>query len=348
MMLIREIQFRSRRIAQRPSGSCNRRDRESGSRAAAGAGRGGFTLVELLVVIAIIGILIALLLPAVQSAREAARRAQCRNKLKQIGLALLNYEAAHAVFPPGGITRTTTCDLQAPNWTDTGMASWTVMILPFLEQQARYDRYDLAGSFAPTHRITGADNYDQQFEPNPTFECPSDPRSGRRWPLNNYFACQGGGQTADCFAGSDPGRKIFHNGMFFANESIGFRHLKDGSSHTVMVGESRYMTTKTDTETWAAGNREKWHSWDSASMRGTNAGAWSMYIGIGATHRPINYTDVPGWPAMTTSFSSHHPMGCHLMAADGSVHFVDEAISLSLFRSMGPRDDGGPVEGFVE
>ena len=128
--------------------------------------RRGFTLVELLVVIAIIGILIALLLPAVQAAREAARRIQCNNKLKQIGLALLNYESTHGMFPAGGITKTTTCNMAAPNWTDTGMASWTIVILPYMEEQARYDQYDLSGTFAPTHRITGADNFGKQFEQN--------------------------------------------------------------------------------------------------------------------------------------------------------------------------------------
>ncbi len=310
--------------------------------------RRGFTLVELLVVIAIIGILIALLLPAVQSAREAARRIQCNNKLKQIGLALLNYESTHRMFPAGGISLTTECNLAASNWTDSGMASWTIVILPFLEQQSRYDEYDLKGSFAPTHRITGADNYAKQFRPNSAFECPSDTRSDREWPLSNYFACQGGGPTADCAAGSDPGRKIFHNGMFFANKNIRFRDLEDGATHTVMAGESRYMTTKTDTEDWSSENADKWHSWDSASMRGTNSGDWSMYIGIGATHLPINYTDTPGWPAMTTSFSSFHPGGCHLMAADGSVHFVSENISLDIYQSMGPRADGGPMGGFEQ
>ncbi len=308
----------------------------------------GFTLVELLVVIAIIGILIALLLPAVQAAREAARRAQCSNKLKQIGLAMLNYESQHKVFPPGGITNSTDCAFVAANWTDYNMSSWTVMILPFLEDMSRYDQYDHGGTFAPTHRVTGAVNYPKQFQPNAKFECPSDPRSGHEWPLNNYFACQGGGATEACHASSAPTRKIFRNGMFFANSHVGFKHLKDGSSNTLMAGESRYMTTKTDTDDWAVGNADKWHGWDSASIRATNAGSWSMPIGIAATNLPINAFDEPGWPAMTSSFSSHHPGGCHFLLADGSTRFVAEHIDLALYRSVGPINDKAPKGGFSQ
>jgi len=308
----------------------------------------GFTLVELLVVIAIIGILIALLLPAVQSAREAARRTQCNNNLKQIGLAMLNYESAHKVFPPGGITKTTTCRLEG-NQTHDCMASWTILILPYMEGSARYDEYDIDASFAPTHRITGAVNFPKQFRPNPAFECPSDPRAGREWPLNDYFACQGGGpdEARACEATSDPRRKIYHNGMFFANSAIGFKHIGDGASSTLMVGENRYLTTKTDTVGWHPIDALKWHSWDSASMRATPSGAWSMPIGLTATYLPINSFDIPSWPAETSAFSSWHPGGCHFLLADGSVHFVSETMDLDLYRSLGPINDKAPVGGFT-
>src|SRR5437773_558439 len=97
--------------------------------------RRAFTLVELLVVIAIIGVLVALLLPAVQSARESARRMSCMNNLKQIGLALHNHHDAFGTFPPGGVTNGTCCGTQSG-------ATWTIYILPFIEQQMLYDKYD--------------------------------------------------------------------------------------------------------------------------------------------------------------------------------------------------------------
>src|SRR6059036_1967376 len=103
--------------------------------------RSAFTLVELLVVIAIIGVLVALLLPAVQAAREAARRAQCSNNLKQLSLALHNYENTHNTLPPAGI--------------DSNQMSWTVLLLPFFEQQALYDQFNFnKGSWNSFNRIT--------------------------------------------------------------------------------------------------------------------------------------------------------------------------------------------------
>src|SRR5690349_14305662 len=103
--------------------------------------RGGFTLVELLVVIAIIGVLVALLLPAVQSAREAARRMQCSNNLKPLSLALHNYESALKTFPPAGI--------------DSNQMSWTVLLLPYFEQQALYDQFNFnKGAWNAFNRIT--------------------------------------------------------------------------------------------------------------------------------------------------------------------------------------------------
>ncbi len=309
--------------------------------------KSAFTLVELLVVIAIIGILIALLLPAVQAAREAARRMHCANNLKQIGLALLNYESQHGVFPPGGVTKTTTCNLAGNMDGSDDMASWTVLILPFLEDMATYQQDDLDGTIAAPYRRTATTNHSKQFRPNPKFECPSSSRNGHGFPNNNYFACQGGGDTPACTATSYPYRKFFHNGMFYANSAIGFQHLRDGSSKTVMVGESRYLMTEQDV---SPGDHDKWMSWDSASMRATPGGSMSFVIGLAATDNPINgFSDSSWrWVAMTSTFGSFHPGGCHFLLADGSVHFVSEDIDLNVYRSTGIINDGEPVGGFSE
>jgi len=148
-----------------------------------------FTLVELLVVIAIIGVLVALLLPAVQSAREAARRAQCLNHLKQIGLALHNYESTHKILPPsiqfwnGDDSRTS----------DNMRANWIIMVLPFMEQQPLYDKFD----FNVT--ISHSNNSDERGTFIKSLLCPSDPYNrkkfkgttsgeGDNWARGNYAA----------------------------------------------------------------------------------------------------------------------------------------------------------------
>ena len=161
----------------------------------------GFTLVELLVVIAIIGILIGLLLPAVQSAREAARRMQCSNQLKQLGLALHGYHTAHGVFPPGGITKRprTECLLKGSESTDGG-APWTVMILPYLEGTAQYEQYDFNKPFSSMH-WTSTPNRAVQFRPNAQFQCPTDPTSGRRQLRDELLRLPGrrGHAAVQCF-----------------------------------------------------------------------------------------------------------------------------------------------------
>jgi len=151
--------------------------------------RAGFTLVELLVVIAIIGLLVALLLPAIQAAREAARRTECSNKLKQIGLALHNYHDTYNVFPPGAITKTTSCSLNTGNTRTDGGAPWTVLTLPFMEQSSLHDRFDFSKPFASRWNdgATPNTNFSLQFTTNRTFHCPSDPWSKRNNPNNDYL-----------------------------------------------------------------------------------------------------------------------------------------------------------------
>jgi len=177
----------------------------------------GFTLIELLVVIAIIAILIALLLPAVQQARESARRSQCRNNLKQWGIALHNYHDAHSTLPMG----------------KTALRHWThrSMLLPFIDQRTLYDQVDF--EFDPDcftyAQVTVPDTpTDDVLE---LYLCPSDPSSGQvsTGPLGRHAV---GGYVG--VSGDTPTSK---NGMFYVNSATRFRDLTDGVSNTIAMGE---------------------------------------------------------------------------------------------------------------
>lgn len=241
--------------------------------------RSGFTLIELLVVIAIIAILVAILLPAVQQAREAARRSQCKNNLKQIGLALFNYESTHNIFPPGGIYH----DESNNNRIPTGNAfrgpsadptidgwgmSWGVALLPFIEEQGLFEAYDQSQLADENPQVTGV-----RVE---AFHCPSDidapvftgsggnaqggrPTAGSRYDLGNYGGNFGGGWANEntsnngCFDRPNSAlwpvpHRTFNLGMFCnrSNQNIvhatKLKDMLDGPSNCVMIGEVLHGT----------------------------------------------------------------------------------------------------------
>ena len=301
--------------------------------------RKAFTLVELLVVIAIIGILIALLLPAVQAAREAARRAQCSNNLKQIALACHNYHDTFKTLPPGG------------NWhrpypdgpTSGNELSYAVLILPFMEQSALHDQFDFGVRNWTDNIANAIVRVDGLLCPSGTIENTvyspeayngtlaytkhyygvlgpkgTNPRSGQAYPVHDVggWAAHGGYATS----GAMPGPGVDVDGTDLGGPCK-FRDITDGTSNTFMVGEI---------------------SWDDANtfrawIRGINgaacASAKNITYGINLQrYSSGNFNDV--------SFGSNHPGGCLFAMADGSNHFVSETIDFSLYLSLASRNGG--------
>jgi prepilin-type N-terminal cleavage/methylation domain-containing protein len=210
----------------------------------------GFTLVELLVVIAIIGVLVALLLPAVQAAREAARRMSCQNKMRQLGLALHNYHDQHLTFPPGVILfpQSANAAVLCPPRGGTAQtgASWLVMVLPNLEQTNMQSQFNFGQRFVGRFNLISQSptNGAAQFRAYPQVKCPSDPKAllngtvvtnylgvaGGGCDVLNPASCPGGVPSADCQGGA--GRLYFSNGILFINSNVRMANVTDGTSNT--------------------------------------------------------------------------------------------------------------------
>jgi prepilin-type N-terminal cleavage/methylation domain-containing protein len=268
--------------------------------------RRGFTLIELLVVIAIIAILIALLLPAVQQAREAARRSQCKNNLAQIALATLNYEMAHGVLPPGTINP----DGPIVSTAEGYHMSWTVQLLPYLDQAPLFQEIDFS---------KGA--YEQEDRLNvirmSVLQCPSD---GWRESSVSFAACHGGTETQ---IAED------NEGVFFLNSRIRYRDIRDGSTNTLFFGEK--FQTAADLN-WMSGTR--------SSLR--NTGSKPNELPAVREFRG-NLLEIPHGlkdPDVVGGFGSWHTGGAQFALGDGSVRFLSENIDKVIYESLGKRADG--------
>lgn len=293
--------------------------------------RRGFTLIELLVVIAIIAILVALLLPAVQSAREAARRSQCKNNLKQIGLALHNYHEIAQSFPSGwiGVSR----PVQDPEG-ESGFA-WGTMILPHLDLENL--RYEFNTELPIDDTSGNPSNSSLLSTQLPVFECPSDPhdllfptpaRSGAviQRSVANYVGVFGTVELHDCESAPGTGPvtsagQCVSDGVFYHNSAIKLRDIIDGTANTLAVGE------RTTWEDPATGDRF-YGTWSGALPEVEEEPARIM----GKAEHPPNESNHP------EDFGSSHPGGAHFVLGDGHVKFVSDSIDEDVFQGLATRN----------
>lgn len=312
--------------------------------------RKAFTLVELLVVIAIIGVLVGLLLPAVQAARESARRMQCGNNLKQIGLATHNYESTYKCLPAGRTSR--------------GLSSHAALA-PFLEQNNAAEQIDFTAPW------NGAENAVARTLKVASFLCPSDPQSNNPldWGGTTYRGNQGSGILWG-LSPQDPADPNFAmpapDGVFFLNSFLRFRDIGDGLSNTVAFSEhnqgdfSNAISSKSDTfwpKTTPANADKAYQQCEAIDpsdlqyQRVSNVGAPWIY----GYHSNTIYFHVsppnkrscmfpPG--RIGTTAKSSHPAGVLIAKCDGSVTFVTDSIDLAIWRALGTRFGKDSVGGF--
>jgi prepilin-type N-terminal cleavage/methylation domain-containing protein len=295
----------------------------------------GFTLIELLVVIAIIAILIALLLPAVQQAREAARRTQCKNNLKQIGLALHNYHDVYKMFPMGDAARFANGTGNVAVVSNYESWGWPAMLLPQIDQAPLFNTLAVNDrTLSEALASTGGDEdlLDQLFVPLTGFQCPSDTtgprlRSGMdrqhfgngasgtptswRPPTSNYIGMVGIADTRIPNHRNDRRPR----GAFYRHSALKFRDFTDGSSNTIMVGER-------DNDGGAG-------SWIGNRNPGGSGPHGSDYV-MGCAWPPINDPVERTNYRRRTGFSSKHEGGAQFLMGDGTVIFLSENIDHDL------------------
>lgn len=298
-----------------------------------------FTLVELLVVIAIIGVLVALLLPAVQAAREAARRSDCMNRLRQLAIASQNHHDAQKVFPSASTTK-----LISGTTNQVTSLSYLAQILPYIEQQ------NIGKTVNFNQHWSDTTNFDASRTPLTTFRCPSkedgemtftaQPGGSDAEELNllraHYMAVMGAkvacplpsnatypNSTYEMSASStcnDAGGTAL-NGVIFPGSEVSFKDISDGSTNTLLIGEVA----------WDVGPQRVWLV-GSASKTGVysyNYTAKNIMHPLNTAYRAASGQPASGYLNNDLSFGSHHPGGAHFAMADGSVQFIREDVNLA-------------------
>lgn len=312
--------------------------------------RSAFTLVELLVVIAIIAMLVTLLLPAVQSAREAARRTQCTNNIRNLVLGLHNYHSANNVFPPGFVSQSNKMEA----W------GWSTYVLPFVEETGIYDalgvRQQRLADFFQENR-PGTPNFAAAVTPLPLFRCTSDVTPellpgksggdrhfrgrntppGYEPPTSNYMGSKGFYDNR-CPVGDSIGCK--NTGIFYGDSKVSIGKITDGTSKTFMLGERDF---RCKAGTWIGARNPP------------GGGMFGSYMLIARTNLRFNFPLSGAHNTCTEGFSSAHEGGGNFAYADGSVHFLSDDIDfnngrggfpnqlMGVYQRLGSRNDGFPV-----
>jgi len=300
--------------------------------------RTGFTLIELLVVIAIIAVLIALLLPAVQQAREAARRTQCRNNMHQLGVALHNYHDTHQCFPPLGIERANTA----------AMATCQTMLLAMMDEATLYNAYNFSCGHGVGRTVVGQRyaNTTVVYSCVAQYLCPTDPNGtnfpnrGSRPYMTSYVPCRGSDLTPTYIGGNYSGRVWGKTGSMVENYSVRILAIYDGTSNTILMGE---IVCDGDYAAASGIGSPGWGNQTNGECNNNHSGWYGRAAG---TAYPIN----GGLRKATTAsgcddcFGSMHEGGAFFLMCDGQVRFLSENIDATAYAALATREGNEVVD----